>query len=108
MHERGRARTGITRPASRGHGTRGARRARRTLNRALTFDDDIAEALFSKDRRVRTYDRSQVTPLMNNYDGQTPGPEYLSTWALQVSGLASGRIERLAIASLLARFPIHE
>ena len=83
-------------------------RAERTLNRALTFDDDIAEALFSKDRRVRTYDRSQVTPLMNNYDGQTAGPEYLSTWALQVSGLASGRIERLAIASLLARFPIHE
>ena len=30
-------------------------RAERTLNRALTFDDDIAEALFSKDRRVRTW-----------------------------------------------------
>src|SRR5207248_180282 len=69
-------------------------RANRTLDRALTFDDDVAEALYSKDRRVRTYDRSQVTALRNNYDGQTPGPEYLPTWALELSGLASGHIER--------------
>src|SRR5262245_45856398 len=26
------------------------------LNRVLTFDDDVAEALFSKQRQVRTYD----------------------------------------------------
>lgn len=80
----------------------------RALDRALTFDDDVAEALYSKDRRVRTYDRSQVTRLPNNYDGQTPGPEYLPTWALQLSGLASGRTERLTINELLRRFPLHE
>jgi hypothetical protein len=83
-------------------------RRERALGRALTFDDDVAEALYSKDRRVRTYDRTQATDLRNNYDGQTPGPEYLPGWALRVSGLASGRTERLAIDELLRRFPRHE
>jgi DMSO/TMAO reductase YedYZ molybdopterin-dependent catalytic subunit len=83
-------------------------RRERTLDRALTFDDDVAEALYSKDRRVRTYDRSEVTPLPNNYDGQTPGPEYLPTWSLRVSGLASGQVEQLTINRLLARFTLHE
>ncbi|HKC08243.1 MAG TPA: molybdopterin-dependent oxidoreductase [Methylomirabilota bacterium] len=79
----------------------------RALNRALTFDDDVAEALYSKDRRVRTYSRSQVTPLRNNYHGRTPRPEALEGWALTLSGLASGRGERLAPGDL-ARFPFHE
>jgi len=57
---------------------------------------------------VRTYDRSQVTPLRNNYDGQTPGPGYLPTWALELSGLASGRKERLTIDAITRRFPLHE
>lgn len=83
-------------------------RREKVLDRALTFDDDVAEALYSKNRRVRTYRRSEVTPLRNNYDGRTPGPEYLPTWALEVSGLASGRRERLAIDELLARFPVQE
>jgi DMSO/TMAO reductase YedYZ molybdopterin-dependent catalytic subunit len=80
----------------------------RTLNRALTFDDDVAEALFSKDRRVRTYSRSEVTRLRNNYMGRTPGPEYLATWGLTVSGLASGRTLRFGIADLLGRFQLHD
>ncbi len=83
-------------------------RRERALDEALTFDDDVAEALYSKDRRVRTYDPSQVTPLRNNYTGQTPGPEYLATWALRVSGLASGRTERLTIADLRKRFAPRE
>jgi DMSO/TMAO reductase YedYZ molybdopterin-dependent catalytic subunit len=83
-------------------------RAEGVLDRALTFDDDVAEALYSKDRRVRTYDRSQVTPLRNNYDGQTPGPGYLPLWRLHVSGLASGREESLSIGELLERFTLHE
>lgn len=83
-------------------------RRERALDRALTFDDDVAEALYSKDRRVRTYSRSEVTPLRNNYDGQTPGPEYLSTWTLSLSGLASGRVERLSIEELLSRFALRE
>lgn len=83
-------------------------RRERTLDRALTFDDDVSEALYSKDRRVRTYRRSDVTPLRNNYHGRTPGPEILPSWGLRVSGLASGRIERLSIDQLLQRFTLHE
>ena len=91
------ARSGLTRE-----------RRENVLNRALTFDDDVAEALYSKNRSVRTYDRSEVTPLRNNYDGQTPGPEYLATWRLELSGLASGRTGSLSIEDLLARFKHHE
>jgi DMSO/TMAO reductase YedYZ molybdopterin-dependent catalytic subunit len=80
----------------------------RALNRALTFDDDVAEALYSKDRRVRTYRRSDVTPLRNNYHGRTPGPGILTAWTLNLSGLASGATERLTIEQLLARFAPHE
>ena len=82
-------------------------RRERTLDRALTFDDDVAEALTSPDRRVRTYARSEVTPLRNNFHGQTPGPEILAGWSLTLSGLASRRVERLPLATLLARFPLH-
>jgi DMSO/TMAO reductase YedYZ molybdopterin-dependent catalytic subunit len=78
------------------------------LNRALTFDDDVAEALYSADRSVRTYSRSQVTPLRNNYNGATPGPSYIPGWTLSVSGLASERTERLAIGDLLSRFQRRE
>src|SRR5439155_8073806 len=85
-----------------------ARRGERTLDGALDFDDDVAEALYSKDRRVRTYSRFQVTPLRNNYNGRTPGPEYLANWTLEVSGLGSGRTQRFTIADLLRRFPQHE
>jgi DMSO/TMAO reductase YedYZ molybdopterin-dependent catalytic subunit len=83
-------------------------RRERFLNRALTFDDDVAEALYSADRSVRTYSRSQVTPLRNNYNGATPDPSYIPDWTLAVSGLASGRVERFAIADLLSRFPRHD
>jgi len=80
----------------------------RVLDRALTFDDDVAEALYSKDRRVRTYSRADVTPLRINYHGGIPGPEYLPTWTLNLSGLASGTTERLTIDQLLSRFEHHE
>ena len=65
------------------------------LNRALTFDDDVAEALYSRTRKVRTYRKSDITPLRNNYDGQTPDPGYIPDWTLEVEGLASGKAERL-------------
>ena len=80
----------------------------KALNGALTFDDDVAEALYSKDRRVRTYSRSEVTTLRNNYHGRTPGPEFLPTWSLAVSGLASGRLERFTIEDLERRFAFRE
>src|SRR5215813_14194033 len=88
----------------------GANSARREkfLNKVLTFDDDVAEALYSPDRSVRTYSKSQVTPLRNNYEGMTPGPGYLPGWTLTVSGLASGRAERFTIQDLLSRFPRHD
>ena len=36
------------------------------LNRALRIDDDVAEALYSRNRRVPTYTKSRITPLKNN------------------------------------------
>jgi DMSO/TMAO reductase YedYZ molybdopterin-dependent catalytic subunit len=78
------------------------------LNRALTFDDDVAEALYSEDRSVRTYRKADVTRLRNNYNGQTPGPEYLGGWTLKLSGLASGRTEALSLEDLTGRFSLHE
>src|SRR5437764_1686354 len=86
--------------------TRSQREA--TLDRVLTFDDDVAEALYSKNRRVRTYARADAKPLRNNYHGRTPGPEYLAGWRLNLSGLASGRIESLGIGELGSRFARHD
>ncbi len=82
-------------------------RRERLLDRALTLDDDVAEALYARDRRVRTYARSEVTPLRNNYDGQTPGPGYLAGWTLTLGGLASGAPRVVTLAELL-RLPHHE
>lgn len=69
------------------------------LNKALTFDDDVAEALYSPNRLVPTYDLSQAArELRNNYDGQTPDPtDYLADWTLTVKGLASGQTEHLTL-----------
>jgi hypothetical protein len=78
------------------------------LNRALRFDDDVAEALYSRDRFVPTYTRSQITPLRNNYNGATPDPSYIPDWKLTLDGLASGLRVSLSIRNLLASFPLHE
>ena len=78
------------------------------LDRVLTFDDDVAEALYSKTRAVRTYDRPDPRPLRNNYHGRTPGPEYLASWRLNLSGLASGRSVSLTIEELRSRFTRHD
>jgi DMSO/TMAO reductase YedYZ molybdopterin-dependent catalytic subunit len=78
------------------------------LNRALRIDDDVAEALYSVNRRVPTYTKSQITPLKNNYNGSTPDPGYISGWKLTLAGLASGLSISLDIRNLLTRFPVHE
>jgi len=78
------------------------------LNRSLTFDDDVAEALFSRNRSVRSYRKSDVTPLRNNYNGLTPKPDYLTSWRLELSGLASGRTETLRLTDLLQKLPARE
>jgi DMSO/TMAO reductase YedYZ molybdopterin-dependent catalytic subunit len=78
------------------------------LNRALRIDDDVAEALYSKDRLVPTYTKSQTTPLRNNYNGATPDPSYIPEWRLTLDGLASGLSVSLNIRTLLASFHVHE
>ncbi len=82
----------------------GPKRRENLLNRALTFDDDVAEALYSPRRLVRTYRRSDVTPVPNNYAGETPDPDYIADWKLSLEGLASGKTEEMEIGDLLARF----
>jgi DMSO/TMAO reductase YedYZ molybdopterin-dependent catalytic subunit len=78
------------------------------LNRALRIDDDVAEALYSKNRLVPTYTKSQITPLKNNYNGATPDPGYIPEWQLELNGLASGLTVSLNIRTLLTRFQVHE
>jgi len=78
------------------------------LNRSLRLDDDVAEALYSKDRLVPTYSKSQITPLKNNYNGATPDPSYIPEWRLTLDGLASGLSVSLNIQNLLASFQLHE
>ena len=78
------------------------------LNRALRIDDDVAEALYSRNRIVPTYTKSQITPLKNNYNGATPDPGYISGWNLTLDGLASGLSMSLDIRNLTTRFSLHE
>ncbi|MEO8504478.1 MAG: molybdopterin-dependent oxidoreductase [Acidobacteriota bacterium] len=83
-------------------------RRERFLNRSLDFDDDVAEALYSKNRTVRTYSKRDLEPLRNNYNGLTPDPAYLADWSLTLTGLASGMAESLRIGDLMTQFPTHE
>lgn len=86
-----------------------AERQEALLGRVLTFDDDVAEALYSPGRMVPTYRPSDVTPnLRNNYDGATPDQSYIPTWTLSVSGLVSGKKLSLTARDLLTRFSHHE
>jgi DMSO/TMAO reductase YedYZ molybdopterin-dependent catalytic subunit len=78
------------------------------LNSALRIDDDVAEALYSKNRLIPTYTKSQITPLKNNYNGATPDPGYIPEWHLTLEGLASGLTISLNIRTLLTRFQVHE
>src|SRR5712664_3420215 len=78
------------------------------LNRALRIDDDVAEALYSGNRRVPTYTKSQITPLKNNYNGATPDSGYISGWNLMIDGLDSGLSISLDIRNLMTRFSVHE
>lgn len=78
------------------------------LNKALRIDDDVAEALYSGNRRVPTYTKSQITPLKNNYNGATPDPGYISGWNLTIDGLDSGLSVSLDIRNLMTRFSVRD
>jgi DMSO/TMAO reductase YedYZ molybdopterin-dependent catalytic subunit len=78
------------------------------LNKALRIDDDVAEVLYSTNRTVPTYTKSQITPIKNNYNGATPDPGYISGWNLTLDGLASGLNVSLDIRELLNSFSMHE
>jgi DMSO/TMAO reductase YedYZ molybdopterin-dependent catalytic subunit len=78
------------------------------LNHALRFDDDVATALYSENRLVPTYTKSQITPLKNNYNGVTPDPAYIPGWKLALDGLDSGLRMSLDIRTLMTRFPLHD
>ena len=78
------------------------------LNKALQIDDDVAEALYSPNRMVPTYTKSQTTPIKNNYNGATPDPGYISGWNLTLEGLASGLSISLDIRKLLNGLSMHE
>jgi DMSO/TMAO reductase YedYZ molybdopterin-dependent catalytic subunit len=85
-----------------------AGRKARFLDRVLTVDDDVAAALYSPGRLVPTYDMAQAaTELRNNYDGQTPAPDYIPDWRLTVTGLASGKVEHLAIQDIHTLIAAH-
>jgi len=88
--------------------TRTGRKKKWLLNRALRIDDNVAEALYSKNRLVPTYSKSQITPLKNNYNGATPDPSYIPEWRLILDGLASGLSVSLNNRTLLPSFPLHE
>ncbi len=78
------------------------------LNKAVRFDDDVAEAIYSPDRLVPTYTKSQITPLKNNYNGATPDPGYIPAWHLTLDGLSSGLTVSLDIRTLLTGYQIHD
>jgi DMSO/TMAO reductase YedYZ molybdopterin-dependent catalytic subunit len=90
------------------HGNKNWPRKEWFLNRALRIDDDVAEALYSRNRMVPTYTKSEITPLKNNYNGATPDPGYIPEWHLTLDGLASGLSVSLNIRNLLTRFQVHE
>ena len=69
--------------------------------KTLRIDGDVAEAMYSANRMVPTYSKSQITPLKNNYNGATPDPGYIPGWRLTLDGLASGLSVSLNFWSLL-------
>ena len=78
------------------------------LNKALRIDDDVAEALYSRNRIVPTYTKSQITEIKNNYNGSTPNPWYIPGWNLTLEGLASGLSVSLGIRNLTNCFQLHD
>ena len=49
---------------------------------------------------VPTYNKVQITPLKDNYNGATPDPSYIPGWHLTLDGLASGVSVALDISAI--------
>ena len=90
------------------HGNKNWPKKEWLLNKALRIDDDVAEALYSRNRLVPTYTRSQITPLKINYNGAIPNHSYIPEWRLTLDGLASGLSVTLSIRNLLGSFQVYE
>jgi len=77
--------------------------------RALRIDDDVAEALYSGNRRVPTYTKSQIYPAQEQLQ-----PELLLILVifrdgnLSLDGLDSGLSISLNIRNLMARFSVQD
>ncbi|MDR3615043.1 MAG: molybdopterin-dependent oxidoreductase [Candidatus Obscuribacterales bacterium] len=78
------------------------------LHSVNDFDDAVAQSLFSQNKMVPTYSKSQITELPNNYAGQTPDGAYLDKWKLNLTGLASGHDLSLTVDQLRNDFSHHE
>ena len=90
------------------HGNKNRAKKEWLLNHAIRIDDDVAEALYSRNRLVPSYTKSQITPLKNNYNGVSPDSSYIPEWRLTLDGLASGLSVSLNIRNLLASLWLHE
>lgn len=79
------------------------------LGRVLTFDDDVAEALYSPDRSVPTYDpKLAKADFLVQTDVVPPDDTFLADWSLTLSGLASGKEVVLTLAELMSKFGHHD
>jgi DMSO/TMAO reductase YedYZ molybdopterin-dependent catalytic subunit len=90
------------------HGNKNWPKTEWLLNRSLRIDDDVAEALYSSNRLVPTYAKSQITPLKINYNGAIPHPSYIADWRLTLDGLAAGSSVSVSMRNLFASFQVHE
>jgi DMSO/TMAO reductase YedYZ molybdopterin-dependent catalytic subunit len=74
------------------------------LSDVLKFDDEVGQALFSKNRLVPTYTKAEMTEVPNNFAGETPDKSFIPGWKLAISGLAGGSDKRVSSSYLLQNF----
>jgi len=86
-----------------------AERKEKFLGRVLTFDDDVAEALFSPTREVPVYPRSQAkSNFLVQTDVVPPDDSFIPDWGLTIAGLKSGKEVVLTLPELTKRFKHYE
>ena len=78
------------------------------LSQILKFDDAVSQKLFSKQRTVPTFSKSEMTEVPNNFAGQTPDPSFIPHWKLNLSGTLGGHYQPITSKYLLENFVQHE